>query len=52
LPDSAFDDDDKPSKSRRSAASTPRVNGIAIHWWLLAVLVLVVLIAGALGVRL
>jgi Zn ribbon nucleic-acid-binding protein len=52
LPDSAFEDDDKPRKSRRSASFTPRVNGIAIHWWLLAVLVLVVLIAGALGVRL
>ena len=43
LPDSAYDDE--PGENRGRAR---RVNGIAWHWWLAAIILLVLLVTGAL----
>lgn len=42
LPDSAFDEDEPNSASRRSPK---RVNGIAWYWWLVGLAIIVVLLA-------
>ena len=47
LPDSAFDDD-LPSAHKRRSPSSPRINGIAGHWWLLAIAMIAILIFGLL----
>ncbi|MGC4074973.1 MAG: zinc ribbon domain-containing protein [Nibricoccus sp.] len=49
LPDSAFEDKTLSAPDKRRA-STPQINGIALHWWLLALLLLAILILGALGI--
>jgi len=46
LPDSAFDDNDGASHNTRRATPTPRVNGIALHWWLLATGLLILFLVG------
>ena len=49
LPASAFADEaESPADARRAP---PRVNGFAWYWWAAGALLLVLLIAGALGLR-
>jgi hypothetical protein len=47
LPASAFEDDAASAASRKRRR--PAVNGLAWYWWLAGILVLVLLVAGALG---
>jgi hypothetical protein len=51
LPQTAFEDGDSPPRTKNVACSGPRVNGIALWWRLIAIVLLVLFIAGALGLR-
>jgi hypothetical protein len=46
LPGSAFEDGDAATRNTRRARRTPRVNGIALHWWLLATGLLILFLVG------
>ena len=43
-----YDDRAAPARRHRSASTTRRINGIPLHWWLLALLLLAALLTGAL----
>ena len=45
LPESAWSDDDETHRTE----STPRVNGVAWYWWFVGAVLLVLLIAGLIG---
>ena len=49
LPDHAFEDDRASvARPKRSAPTPHRINGIPLHWWLLALLLLAALLTGTL----
>jgi RNA polymerase subunit RPABC4/transcription elongation factor Spt4 len=47
LPESAWRDEDE----KISKPATPRVNGVAWYWWCVGALLLVLLVAGLIGLR-
>jgi hypothetical protein len=52
LPDEAFEDDDNPhSRASHPTRRGPKPNGIPLFWWIVALGILALLIASALGLR-
>ena len=53
LPESAFEDDHDPQTRppHHPTRRTPKPNGIPLFWWIVALAILALLIASALGLR-